>query len=87
MQNCPRQLAVQSCVLCSFVRCGTSKTNRKRKRKKEKKRKKVHCKLSSAGEKNDNGVTIVGISRVLREKPVGLKYNSYMWLLFRFIYP
>ena len=25
MQNCPRQLAMQSCVLCSFVRCGTSK--------------------------------------------------------------
>ena len=24
MQNCPRQLAMQSCVLCSFVRCGTS---------------------------------------------------------------
>ena len=25
MQNCPRQLAMQSCILCSFVRCGTSK--------------------------------------------------------------
>ena len=24
MQNCPRQLAMQSCVLCSFVRCGLS---------------------------------------------------------------
>ena len=29
MQNFPRQLAMQYCVLCSFVRCGTSKTNRK----------------------------------------------------------
>ena len=35
MQNCPRQLAMQSCVLCSFVRCGTSKTNRKKKAKKK----------------------------------------------------
>ena len=24
MQNCPRQLAMQSCALCSYVRCGTS---------------------------------------------------------------
>ena len=24
MQNCPRQLAMQSCVLCSFVRFGSS---------------------------------------------------------------
>ena len=24
MQNCPSQLAMQSCVLRSFVRCGTS---------------------------------------------------------------
>ena len=24
MQNYPRQLAMQSCVLCSFVRCGTA---------------------------------------------------------------
>ena len=24
MQNCPRQLVMQSCVLCSFVRCGSS---------------------------------------------------------------
>ena len=33
MQNCPRKLAMQSGVLCLFVRCGTSKTNRKKKRK------------------------------------------------------
>ena len=25
MQNCPRQLAMQSCVLCSFVRCNQIK--------------------------------------------------------------
>ena len=36
MQNCPRQLAMQSCVLCSFVRCGTSKTNKKKKKEKKK---------------------------------------------------
>ena len=24
MQNCPRQLAMQSCALCLHVRCGTS---------------------------------------------------------------
>ena len=35
MQNCPRQLAMQSCVLCSFVRCGTSKQIEKKKKKKE----------------------------------------------------
>ena len=35
MQNCPRQLAMQSCVLCSFVRCGTSKQIRKKKEKKK----------------------------------------------------
>ena len=35
MQNCPRQLAMQSCVLCSFVRCGTSKTNLKKKKKRK----------------------------------------------------
>ena len=29
MQNCSRQLAMQSCVLCSFVRCGTKKKNKK----------------------------------------------------------
>ena len=33
MQNCPRQLAMQSCVLCSFVRCGTSKQIEKEKKK------------------------------------------------------
>ena len=35
MQNCPRQLAMQSRVLCSFVRCGSS--NQIEKEKKEKK--------------------------------------------------
>ena len=35
MQNCPRQLAMQSCVLCSFVRWGSS--NQTEKKKKEKK--------------------------------------------------
>ena len=34
MQNCPRQLAMQSCVLCSFVRCGSS--NQIEEKKKEK---------------------------------------------------
>ena len=29
----PRQLAMQSCVLCSFVRCGTSKKKQKQKKK------------------------------------------------------
>ena len=33
MQNCPRQLAMQSCVLCSFVRCGTSNQIEKKKKK------------------------------------------------------
>ena len=33
MQNCPRQLAMQSCVLCSFVRCGTSKQIEKKRKK------------------------------------------------------
>ena len=32
MQNCPRQLAMQSCVLCSFVRCGSSKQIEKKKK-------------------------------------------------------
>ena len=32
MQNCPRQLAMQSCVLCSFVRCGTSKQIERKKK-------------------------------------------------------
>ena len=36
MQNFPRQLAMQSCVLCSFVRCGTSKQIEKKKKKKRK---------------------------------------------------
>ena len=35
MQNCPRQLAMQSCVLCSFVRCGTSNQIGKKRRKKK----------------------------------------------------
>ena len=35
MQNCPRQLAMQSCVLCSFVRCGTSKQIERKKRRKK----------------------------------------------------
>ena len=34
VQNYPRQLAMQSCVLCSFVRCGTSNQIEKRKKKK-----------------------------------------------------
>ena len=33
MQNCPRQLAMQSCVLCSFVRCGSSNKIEKKKKK------------------------------------------------------
>ena len=33
MQNCPRQLAMQSCVLCSFVRCGSSKQIEKKQKK------------------------------------------------------
>ena len=36
MQNCPRQLAMQSCVLCSFVRCGSSKQIEKEKKRKKK---------------------------------------------------
>ena len=32
MQNCPRQLAMQYCVLYSFVRCGTSKQIEKKKK-------------------------------------------------------
>ena len=35
MQNCPRQLAMQSCVLCSFVRCGTSNQIEKKRKKDE----------------------------------------------------
>ena len=35
MQNCPRQLAMQSCVLCSFVRCGTSNQIEKKRKKKK----------------------------------------------------
>ena len=37
MQNCPRQLAMQSYVLCSFVRCGTSKQIEEEKKEKKKK--------------------------------------------------
>ena len=33
MHNCPRQLVVQWCVLCSFVRCGTSKQIEKERKK------------------------------------------------------
>ena len=33
MQNCARQLAMQSCVLSSFVRCGTSKQIEKERKK------------------------------------------------------
>ena len=36
-ENCPRQLAMQSCVLCSFVRCGSSNKIEKKKKKKKKK--------------------------------------------------
>ena len=36
MQNFPRQLAMQSCVLCSFVRCGTSEQIEEEKKKKKK---------------------------------------------------
>ena len=32
MQNCPRQLAMQSCALCLYVRCGSS--NKKKQQKK-----------------------------------------------------
>ena len=35
----PRQLAMQSCVLCSFVRCGTSNQIEKKKKKKKEKKK------------------------------------------------
>ena len=35
MQNCPCQLAMQSCVLCSFVRCGTSNQIEKEKKKRK----------------------------------------------------
>ena len=41
MQNCPRQLAMQSCVLCSFVRCGTSNQIERKKRKKDNRVKQV----------------------------------------------
>ena len=34
MHNFPHQLAIQSCVLCSFVRCGTSNQIEKEKEKK-----------------------------------------------------
>ena len=37
MQNCPRQLAMQSCALCLYVRCGSSNQNKRRRKKKEKK--------------------------------------------------
>ena len=32
MQNCPSQLSMQSCVLCSFVRCGSSNQIEKEKK-------------------------------------------------------
>ena len=35
MQNCPRQLAMQSCELCVFVRCGTSNQIFKKREKKK----------------------------------------------------
>ena len=40
MQNCPRQLAMQSCVLCSFVRCGSWSSNQIEKKEKKRKKKK-----------------------------------------------
>ena len=46
MQNCPRQLAMQSCVLCSFVRCGTYKQI-------EKQNKKNNDKLETKTSKKD----------------------------------
>ena len=33
MQNCPRRLVMQSCVLCSFVRCGSCNQIEKEKKK------------------------------------------------------
>ena len=56
MHNCPRQLAMQSCVLCSFVRCGTSNQI-------EKKRKKNHFKIIAASFATHN-TPIYGLSSV-----------------------
>ena len=39
MPNCPSQLAMQSCELCVYVRCGSSnQIKKKKKKKKEEKR-------------------------------------------------
>ena len=37
MQNCPRQLAMQSCALCLYVRCGSSNQIKRKEEKKKKK--------------------------------------------------
>ena len=57
MQNCPRQLAMQSCVLCSFVRCGTSNQIERRKKKEKKKT------LSRGADRN--GLIMVKLKRKL----------------------
>ena len=44
MQNCSRQLAMQSCVLCWFVRCGSSNQIEKKQKKKKKTRRELKLK-------------------------------------------
>ena len=41
LMSTEQETQMQPCVLCSFVRCGTSKTNRKKKEKKKEKKKKI----------------------------------------------
>ena len=74
MQNCPRHLAMQSCVLCSFVRCGTSKQIEKKKKKKW-----LRSGLKSNGWKvdKDGSVTSLWFTSAQLRKYVSSKRRGY----------